>query len=84
MFYTGQPVMLIGGIVGWLKQIHTTLVTIGEFFVNLVTTIVKAILWIPSMIGSLVSTVVYFPPILQVFLYCGIVLLVIYFICRFG
>lgn len=71
-------------MISWVKNIYYTLVTIGEFLINLVTSMVKAILWIPSMLGSLLSTMTFMPPFLTIFALVGITLLVIYFICKFG
>ena len=67
----------VGGVIGWVKKIYNYLVSIAEFIVSLVETLLEAITWIPKIIGSLFESVTFLPPLLGVFATLAVVLMTI-------
>lgn len=74
-----QPTSIraVGGVVGWLKKLYNIIVSLGEFIVSLVSSLLQAIAWLPRLISSIFQSIGFMPPLLGIFCTLAVTFLVV-------
>lgn len=67
----------IGGVVGWLKKLYNVIVSLGEFVVSLVSSLMQAIAWLPKLITSIFESIAFMPPLIGIFCTLAVTFLVV-------
>lgn len=67
----------IGGVVGWLKKLYNIIVSLGEFIVSLVSSLLQAIAWLPRLISSIFQSIGFMPPLIGIFCTLAVTFMVV-------
>lgn len=79
MYNLVQPsnIRAVGGIIGWLKKIYNIIVSLGEFIVSLVSSLLQAIAWLPRLLSSIFQSIGFMPPLIGIFCTLAVTFLVV-------
>ena len=74
-----QPniIRAIGGVVGWLKKLYNIIVSLCEFIVSLVSSLLQAIAWLPRLISSIFQSIGFMPPLIGIFCTLAVTFMVV-------